>query len=69
MVLITKEDGKDFRGIGIVEVMWKVTTSIINCQLTSEIRYHDNLHGFRTGREVEKTTLKDKLLQEMKAVR
>ena len=44
--LITKGDGREFRGIGIVEVSWKTIKVIINQRLTSMIKYHDALHGF-----------------------
>ena len=34
VVLIPKGKG-DYRGIGLVEVMWKVVAVILNCRLTS----------------------------------
>ena len=64
VVLIPKGDGKDFRGIGLVEFVWKATTGIINWRLNSEICYHDNLHGFRTGRGTGTTILEAKMLQQ-----
>ena len=49
VVLVTK--GKiDYRGIGLVEVMWKLVAEILNFRITASITYHDFLHGFRTGR-------------------
>ena len=49
VVLILK--GKeDYRGIGLMEVMWKVVAVILNCRLTSSITFYDVLHGFRAGR-------------------
>ena len=44
MVLIPKGDGINFRGVGLVEVLWKTTMEIINQRLTSAIGYHDTLH-------------------------
>ena len=45
--MIPKGGGKDFRGIELVEVLWKFTTGIIKRHLTSTIHYHDTLHGFQ----------------------
>ena len=45
VVLIPKGKG-DYRGIGLVEVMWKVVAAILNCWLTASITYHHFLHGF-----------------------
>ena len=49
VVLISKGK-KDYRGIGLVEVMWKLVTAILNCWLTASITFHNFLHGFRAGR-------------------
>ena len=62
VVLITKGK-KDYRGIGLVEVMWKVVAAILNRRFTSSITYHDSLHGFRAGRGTGTATLEAKLLQ------
>ena len=49
VVLIPK--GKtDYRGIGLVEVMWKVVAAILNSRLSASITLHNFLHGFRAGR-------------------
>ena len=45
MVLIPKGGG-DYRGIGLVEIIWKVCTLIVNSRLQSSIVLHDALHGF-----------------------
>ena len=59
--MIPKGGGTDFRGIGLVEVLWKAIYSIINRQILSSIQFHDALHGFRTGRVRGTTTVKAKL--------
>ena len=46
VVLIPKGKG-DYRGIGLVEVMWKVVAVILNHRLTSSITFHDVLYGFQ----------------------
>ena len=49
MVIIPKGKG-EFRGIGLVEVTWKLMTVILHRRLTTVIQLHDVLHGFREGR-------------------
>ena len=49
MVLIPKGFG-EYRGIGLVETMWKVCTSNVNSRLQSSIVLHDIIHSFRQGR-------------------
>ena len=68
VVLIPKGKG-DYRGIGLVEVMWKVVAVILNRRLTSSITFHDVLHGFRAGRGMGTATLEAKLLQQLAAMR
>ena len=68
VVLIPKGKG-DYRGIGLMEVMWKVVAVILNFRLTSSITFHDVLHGFRAGRGTGTATLEAKLLQQIAAVR
>ena len=60
---------KDYRGIGLVEVMWKVVAVILNRRFISSITYHDALHGFRVGRGTGTATLEAKLLQQLAAMR
>ena len=61
VVLIPKGE-KEYRGIGLVAVMWKVVSVIPNLRFTSSITYHDALHGFRAGRSTGTATLEAKLL-------
>ena len=68
MVLIPKGKG-DYRGIGLVEVMWKIVAVILNLRLTSSITFHDVLHGFQAGRGTGTATLEAKLLQQLAAMR
>ena len=68
MVLIPKGK-KDYRGIGLVEVMWKVVAAILNRRITSSITYHDFLYGFRAVRGTGTATLEAKLLQQLAALR
>ena len=45
VVLIPKGEVRDFRGVGIVEVIRKTITGLLKRLLTSMIGFHDILHG------------------------
>ena len=68
VVLITKGK-KDHRGIGLVELMWKVVVAILNLRFTASITYHDFLHGFRVDRGKGTAILEANLLQQLAALR
>ena len=68
MVLIPKGKG-DYRGIGLVEVMWKVVAVILNRRLTSSITFHDVLHEFQAGRGTGTATLEANLLRQLAVMR
>ena len=68
MVLIPKGE-KDYRVIGLVEVMWKVVAEILNLRLTASITFHDFLHGFWAGRCTGTANLEAKLLHRLSALR
>ena len=67
MVLILKGK-KEYRGIGLVEVTWKVVATILHRRLTTAITYHDALHNFWAGRGIGTATLEVKLLQQLAAM-
>ena len=69
VVLIPKGASRNFRGIGMVEVLWKTVTSLMNCRLTPAINFHDVLHGFRAGCGTGTSELEAKLLQQLTATR
>ena len=68
-VVLIPKGGKDYRGIGLVEVVWEVVAEVLNLRLTAYITFHDFLHGFRAGRGMGTTTLKAKMLQQLAALR
>ena len=46
MILVLK--GKRcYRGIGLVEVLWKVFSVVVGFRLKSSVVLHDTLNGFR----------------------
>ena len=68
VVLIPKEGG-DYRGIGLVEVIWKAVVVILNFRFTAAITYHEFLHGFRADHGTGITTLDIKLIHQVVALR
>ena len=57
LVLIPKGK-REYRGIGMVEVTWKVVAVILHSRLTKGITFHDALHISREGRGTGTATLK-----------
>ena len=68
-VVLIPKGKKDYRGIGLVEVMWKVVAAILNRRLTASITFYEFLHGFRAGRGKGTATLEANLLQQLAALR
>ena len=68
-VVLIPKGKKEYRGIGLVEVTWKVVAAILHRRLTTAITYHDALHGFRAGRGTGTANLEAKLLQQLVAMR
>ena len=69
MVVLILKGGGDYRGIGLVEMVWKAVAVILNRRFTASITYHDFLHGFRAGGGTGTATLEAKLLQQLEALR
>ena len=68
VILITKGKG-DFWGIGLVEVIWKAITRLLNRRITAAISFHDTLHGFRSGQETGTAAPEAKLLGQLTTMR
>ena len=68
-VFLIPKGKKYCRGIGLVEVMWKVVEAILNCRFTASITYHDFLRRFRAGCGTGTATLEAKILQQLAALR
>ena len=67
-VVLIPKGGGDYRGICLVEVVWKVVAVIPNFQFTASINFHDVLHGFWAGSRTGITSLEAKLLQQLAAM-
>ena len=63
LVLLPKGNG-DYRGIALLEVIYKLISSIINRRLTKTLtnRFHDAIHGFRSGSKSGTAIIEAKLL-------
>ena len=67
MVFLLKGRG-EYRGIGLVEGVWKVYTRVVNCRLKRSVTLHDALNGFRSGRGTGAAILEAKLVQQLAGI-
>ena len=67
MVFLPKRMG-EYWGIKLMELVWKVCVAVINCQLTWSVILHDALYGFREGMVTGKSTLEEKLMQQLEGL-
>ena len=64
VVLIPKGTSGDFRGIGLLEVVWKLLERVLDARL-KKVELHDYLHGFRAKRGCGTGIMEAKLLQQL----
>ena len=64
IVLIPKGNSGDFRGIGLLDSIWKVIERVLDQRL-SEIPLHESLHGFRAQRGCGTGIMEAKLTQQL----
>ena len=67
LVLIPKADVTQFRGIGLLEVLWKLISAMIHKRIVENVSFHDGIHGFRTRRGTGTAILEAKLLMQKAA--
>ena len=68
VVLIPKGNGYS-RGIGLVEVLWKTVSGVINRHIRVEVHFHHLLHDFWEGRGARTVSLEENLLQNLAEMR
>ena len=68
-VVIIPNVKKYYRGIGLVEVMWKVVVAILNLRIMASITLHDILHDFWASRGTVTAIIDAKLFQQLAALR
>ncbi len=65
LVLIPKNTSGEYRGIALLETIYKLVSSIINRRLIQGIRWHDSVHGFRKGRGTTTAIIEAKLRMQL----
>ena len=68
LVLIPKAEEGMYRGIALLESVYKLISGLINHRVTASVQYHDSVHGFRTGRSCS-TAIPEAKLVEMQRTR
>ena len=68
LTLLPKPDG-GARGIGLLEVLWKLIEAIIDTRVRAAVTLHDTLHGFLACRGTGTAILEVKLHQELAGIR
>ena len=66
LVLIPKSNPGEYRGIALLEILYKLVSSIINRRIGSKIQFDDAVHGFRPGRGTGTAILEAKLLAQLR---
>ena len=61
LVLLRKPCGNEFRGIGLLETVWKLISSIIDLRMKEAVEFDDSIHGFRQQRGTGTAVLRNKL--------
>ena len=64
IIVLLPKGGGDYRGIGLLEPMWKVVEILMDHRL-QVIEFHDCLHGFLSGRGTGTATTEVKLTQQL----
>ena len=65
----TPQQHKTWGKNGVVKLVWKVVTMIINRRLNESIAFHSFLRGFQAGRSTGTASLDTKLLRKLMAMR
>ena len=68
VVLFPKRNG-GLRGIGRIEVLWRLLSGVIYWWIGAAVQFHDVLHGFQESRGTGAASLKAKLLQQLTEIR
>ena len=68
-VVLLPKGGNYYRGIGLVQDMWKVVADILNRRLPASITFNDFLYVFWAGHGTDTATLEFKLLQQLASLR
>ena len=61
LVLLKKPCGNEYRGIGLLETIWKLISSIMDHRMKEAVAFDDSIHGFRQQRGTGTAILRNKL--------
>ena len=65
LVLIPKDVPDQYRGIALLEVIYKLVAAIINRRLRDRINFHEAVHGFRRARGTGTAIIGAKLIMQL----
>ena len=69
MVVIISKGNGGFRSIGIVDILHKALSEVVNWWIGAVVKFHDVLQGLRSGQRTGNAPLEAKLLQQLMAMR
>lgn len=61
LLMIPKQDTNKLRGIGIIDITWKIIAYIIKNRIGSKISLHKDIHGFRFGNGTRTAIMQSKI--------
>jgi len=64
IVVLIPKGGGDYRGIGLLELTWKIIERVMDRRLNA-IPIHESLNGCRDGRGTGRAVIKAKLAQQL----
>ena len=67
VVLLPKADG-GVRGIGLLDIVWKILMRIVDLRVKGAVSFHDTIHGFRAQRGCSTAIIEAKVVQELAAL-
>ena len=59
----------EFRGIGIVEVIWKAVSGVVSCWIELAANFLSALHGFSSGWVMDTASPEANLIHQQKEMR
>lgn len=65
IVLIPKSTPGEFRCIILLDILYKLVSSLINRRISSRVIFDDAIHGFRAGRGTSTAGIEAKLLAQL----
>ncbi len=65
LVLIPKSEPGKVRGIGLLETIWKLITTILHTRLSNGITFHPDMHGFLPKRGCSTACMEAKLQMQL----